>query len=489
MNDRVKNFYKKGFVYNERAPYFIDKDNVSEQQWQRLTESKTFCMMPWVHMHAFPDGRAYPCCLADYWHPVGDLRKHTMEEIWNQKPYKTLRQNMLEDKPCKECSKCYEQEENGFFSMRHDSNRNYGHHIAEVDNTQSDGTNPEFKIRYWDVRFSNLCNFSCRSCGPIFSSNWYNDHVKLYNRKPDVLGRNMARVEYTAGDEDAMLEQMLPHIPYLEQVYFAGGEPLIMKEHYFLLEKLIEHGKTDIRIQYNTNFSELRYKDKHVFDYWKHFKNVSVGASLDASGERAELMRKGTDWSQTLANRQLMMQEVPHVDFYISATVSAMNVLHVLDFHREWTELGLIQAKDFNINLCQSPEWYRPNIFPKEFKEKVIAPKYQDHIEWLKPRDTLKRATTGYESLLKFILTNNNKDVEIHEFEYAAFKGEEWPTWAEFLEGKKTKKPWINKEIEEFVTSLKQANQFNEFKKQVEKLDNIRNENFWSVFPEFNDLT
>jgi organic radical activating enzyme len=396
---------------------------------------------------------------------------------------------MLEDKPCKECSKCYEQEENGFFSMRYDSNRNYGHHIAEVDNTQSDGTNPEFKIRYWDVRFSNLCNFSCRSCGPIFSSNWYNDHVKLYNRKPDVLGRNMARVEYTAGDEDAMLKQMLPHIPYLEQVYFAGGEPLIMKEHYFLLEKLIEHGKTDIRIQYNTNFSELRYKDKHVFDYWKHFKNVSVGASLDAGGERAELMRKGTDWSQTLENRQRMMQEVPHVDFYISATVSAMNVLHVLDFHREWTELGLIQAKDFNINLCQSPEWYRPNIFPKEFKEKVIATKYQEHIEWLKPLDTLKRAITGYESLLKFILTDNNKDVEVHEFEYNTFKGEEWPTWAEFLEGKKTKKPWINKEIEEFVTSLKQANQFNEFKKQVEKLDNIRNENFWSVFPEFNDLT
>jgi hypothetical protein len=37
-------------------------------------------MMPWVHMHAFPDGRAYPCCLADYWHPVGDLRKNTMEK-------------------------------------------------------------------------------------------------------------------------------------------------------------------------------------------------------------------------------------------------------------------------------------------------------------------------------------------------------------------------------------------------------------------------
>jgi len=432
----VKSFYNKGYVYNERAPYFIDKEELSTEQWARLTESKHFCMLPWMHMHAFPDGRAYPCCLSDYWHPVGDLRKNTMHEVWNQDAYKTMRQNMLNDKPCKECTKCYEQEANGFFSMRNDSNRNYGHHIAEVDNTLDDGTHPEFKIRYWDVRFSNLCNFSCRSCGPIFSSNWYNDHVKLYNRRPDVLGREMTRVEYTAGDEDAMLGQMLPHIPYLEQVYFAGGEPLIMKEHYFMLEKLIEHGKTDIRIQYNTNFSELRFKDKHVFDYWRHFKNVSVGASLDASGERAELMRRGTSWSQTLLNRKRMLEEVPHVDFYISATISAMNVLHVLDFHKQWTDLGLIEAKDFNVNICQSPDWYRVDILPEDFKINVVIPAYEKHIAWLEPQDKLQRATNGFKSALNFIKANDRSDV------------------------------------------------FPRFREEIKKLDDIRNENFWTTFPE-----
>ena len=436
----VKGFYNKGYVYNERAPYFIERDNLNEQQWNLLTESKTFCMMPWVHMHAFPDGRAYPCCLADYWHPIGDLRKSTMEQVWNEQPLRDMRKNMLADQKSVQCTKCYEQEANGFFSMRNDANRNYGHHIAEVDQTKEDGTHPEFKIRYWDVRFSNLCNFSCRSCGPIFSSNWYNDHVKLYNRKPDVLGRDMARVEYTAGDEDAMLEQMLPHIPYLEQVYFAGGEPLIMKEHYFMLEKLIEHGKTDIRIQYNTNFSELRYKDKHVFDYWKHFKNVSIGASLDASGARAELMRKGTNWSQTVKNRERMMQEVPHVDFYISATISAMNVLHVLAFHKEWVQMGLIDAKDFNVNICQSPDWYRIDILPEDFKQQSVIPAYEEHIAWLEPKDKLQRATNGFKSALNFIRANNRSD------------------------------------------------QLPRFREEIQKLDDIRREDFWKVFPELNAI-
>jgi len=437
----VKGFYNKGYVYNERAPYFIDKDQLTEKQQERLIESKHFCMMPWVHMHAFPDGRAYPCCLADYWHPVGDLRKNTMAEVWNQRPYRTIRLNMLSDQPSKECTKCYEQEQNGFFSMRNDSNRNYGHHIADVDSTDSNGVHPEFHIRYWDVRFSNLCNFRCRSCGPIFSSNWYNDHVKLYNKAPDVLGREMLRIEYAGRTEDDIEQQMQEHIPYLEQVYFAGGEPLIMKEHYTLLEKLIDAGKTDVRIQYNTNFSELRFKDKHVFEYWKHFKNVSVGASLDASGARAELMRKGTDWQQTVDNRQRMMEEVPHVDFYVSATVSTMNVLHVLDFHKEWTELGLIQAKDFNINICQSPEWYRIDILPEKFKQEVVIPAYKQHIDWLEPQDKLQRATTGYKSLLNLL------------------------------------------------TAQDASHLLPRFIEEINKLDAIRNENFWKVFPELNDLT
>jgi sulfatase maturation enzyme AslB (radical SAM superfamily) len=347
---------------------------------------------------------------------------------------------MLEDQPCKECTKCYEQEEHGAFSMRNDANRNYGHLIKEVEKTQEDGTHPEFKIRYWDVRFSNLCNFSCRSCGPIFSSNWYNDHVKLYNRVPDVLGRDMLRVEYTTGDEDDMIAQMMPHIPYLEQVYFAGGEPLIMKEHYFMLEKLIEAGKTDIRLQYNTNFSELRFKDKHVFEYWKHFKNVSVGASLDGMGPQAELIRKGTNWEQTVENRKRMKEEVPHVDFYVSATVSAMNVLHVLDFHKEWTKLGLIEAKDFNINICQGPDWYRADIFPDEFKQRVIYPAYEEHIAWLDPQDSLRRATSGYQSLLSLMKGNDG-----------------------------------TKHLPRFL-------------EEVKLLDQLREENFWEVLPELKEI-
>lgn len=398
----------KTFKYNNRLPLHIDNNLLTETQRHRLLESKTFCILPWIHLHAFPDGRAYPCCLADYWHPVGDLRKNTMEEVWNQLPLREMRLNMLQDKTCKECTKCYEQEENGFFSMRNSFSRDFGHHINLVDQTKDDGTFEDFKIRYYDIRFSNLCNFRCRTCGPVFSSNWYNDHVKLYNQKPDVLGRPMERVEYAGKHKYDMWEQMEEHIPYLDQVYFAGGEPLIMEEHYMILKELVRRELFHVRLIYNTNFSEMFFKDQDVMELWKLFDVVAVGASLDGSHSRGEYIRKGQDWRQTVANRERMLKICPKVDFYVSSTVSIYNVGHIPDFHKEWVSLGLIRPMDWNINILQSPDYERADILPQYYKEK-ITDKLNQHIEWLEPNDKLTRATHGFRGVVKFINQANNE--------------------------------------------------------------------------------
>ena len=75
---------------------------------------------------------------------------------------------MLDNKKVTVC-KCYDQEESGFFSLRLSSNKHFGHNIGMVENTHEEG-NADFVIKYWDIRFSNLCNLACRSCGTWFSS-------------------------------------------------------------------------------------------------------------------------------------------------------------------------------------------------------------------------------------------------------------------------------------------------------------------------------
>ena len=364
-------------------------------------------MIPWIHLHGFPDGRAYPCCLGEMDHPVGNFKEKTMEEVWNDTPYKTMRKNMLEEKTCKECAKCYEQEASGFMSMRNSTNKNFGQHIGLVDDTLEDGTYEDFKLRYYDIRFSNLCNMSCRTCGSIFSSSWYTEETKLFGP------RNHPQIMFAGKHEMDMWDQLLPHIDNIEQVYFAGGEPLIMEEHYRLLTELVKRERFDVKLIYNTNFSRTQLKDKDVFDYWKLFSNVSVGASLDGMGTRAEYIRKGTKWDQIERNREQMMEKCPDVDFYVSSTVSLFNVIHIPDFHREWVNKGYLKPQDWNINILQGPDRDRVDVLPERYKA-VAREKIQQHIEWLRPLDHLQRATSGYEGIIKFMEADRTH--ELREF-------------------------------------------------------------------------
>ena len=429
-----EDYYSK-YDYNARRPVGIAIEDLSDDQKSRLLDSKTFCMLPWLHLHGFPTGEAYPCCLADDKLPIGNLRQQSMSDIWNGQALMDMRRNMLSELPCAECKKCYEQEDSGFFSMRNSANKHFGHHISDIDKTSADGHHPEFKIRYWDIRFSNICNFRCRYCGPNFSSNWWEDKAALYGKEKIGHGKFL----YAGKDKDDIWNQMQEHIPHLEQIYFAGGEPLIMDEHYRLLRELVDRKLTHVRLIYNTNFSELAYKKQDVLELWKLFDSVSVGASLDAMGTRAEYMRKGTVWSDIEDNRRRMLEVCPSVDFYISATVSVFNVLHISDFHRDWTEKGLIKAQDFNVNILQGPEYYRCDILPISIKDKATI-KIKDTIKWLEGKDHLTRATNGYHGILNFMGAKDN-----------------------------------SKMISEFLRITKQ-------------LDDLRNEDFRTVFPELEEI-
>ena len=102
-----------------------------------------------------------------------------------------------------------------------------------------------------------------------------------------------------------------------------------------------------------------------------------------------------------------MMAVCPGVDFYISPTLSIMNAHHLPDFHRAWVEQGLIRAQDLNVNILQDPTHYRIDIAPAEYKQQ-LKEKFQQHIKWLRPQDTLHRATTGFESAIAFIDATDN---------------------------------------------------------------------------------
>jgi radical SAM protein with 4Fe4S-binding SPASM domain len=315
-------------------------------------------MFPWIHMYVNTDGEAYPCCTTKYENPVGNVRNNTLVELWNNDKMKEVRKKLLAGEYVEGCKNCYKHESTGSggFSFRNFANNEFGHHFDLVTETMEDGYLPGMNLKYFDVRFSNLCNFKCRTCGDMFSSTWAAESYK------QGYGEINGLMHASNGDP-SLLEQFKPHLGNLEMLYFAGGEPLITPEHYEILEYLIDNDSTDVTLRYNTNCSRLDFKDKSVIDLWNKFKKVEVYGSLDSFGTRAEYMRNGTDWNNILNNLKRVKDNCPSVSISFNCVVGVFNVLTITEFLNHLHDEGLISWDSTTCSFYKliNPDYYNLN--------------------------------------------------------------------------------------------------------------------------------
>lgn len=398
-----------------------------------LNDSKTFCMFPWLHLNATPKGDVYPCCSNDYTDPVGNTKDNSLEEIFNSPKMKELRLDMLNERKNKICDFCYKHEEAGPHSFRNYSKEHFDKYFDEiVPTTQEDGTVDEFKMRYFDIRFSNICNFKCRTCGSEFSSKWGEEMKKNYDPNHPVL-------IHVDDNKGTVLDEVLEHIEHIDLAYFAGGEPLITDEHYTMLEAMIRKGRTDITLRYNTNASNIKYKKHDILDLWKHFKRIELSCSIDHYGERAEYMRKGTDWGKVEENL-LTFRDLDYVIFQMNTVFSIYNYMTITDFYQYLKDKNIVRTEDWyhSLYLAVHPDYYCAKSLPRELKDVAAAKAMSWANSNMEDKTCIPRLV-----------------VDAVNF---ADDGDQW-------DSVKT----------QFLTHTR-------------SIDRIRGENFWEVFPELNKL-
>lgn len=351
-----------------------------------IKKSKHFCILPWCHFHAWPNKDVMLCCVAKSTSPVSKIEDgKSILDIVNSDRYKEVRVAMLNDEPIPECERCYTLEALGEWTMRNSHNGRYGEDLANVvKKTNSDGSIDDFKMTYMDMRFSNKCNFKCRSCGPACSSTFGKEVVeqKGYAHFAQYYGDN-EQVDMCKGN--TFFEELTPYLNDVREVYFAGGEAIIHDEQLKCLDYWIENGLTDqINVEYTTNFSTLKYKGRDMIEIWKKFPKVSIWASLDAMGPEAELIRSGTKWNNIVANIKRLKEEAPHVQFQITPTISVWNVFHFPKFFDWMIENEYITVgKHPNIprvNLVTQPPWANIQILPDHVREELIKI-YSDYVK------------------------------------------------------------------------------------------------------------
>ena len=345
---------------------YIDVANLDKTDL--LENSNVFCMFPWTHLNTTPTGDVYPCCSNDYTDPVANTRSQSLAEAFNAPKMKELRCNMLSGTKSDICNFCYDHEQNTPHSFRRYSIENFGKYFDEVmSETHTDGTVDNFRMRYYDIRFSNICNFKCRTCGTEFSSQWAIEDRKS-GLNPD--GPIIIHVDDDRGD---VLTEVLDQIEHIDLAYFAGGEPLITPEHYVILEELIRAGKTGTTLRYNTNASNLKYKDYDILDLWSKFDRVEVSCSIDSWGERAEVLRHGTDWGKVENNLKIIRSQ-PNVDFQYNTVLSIFNYQTLVEFYNYMKLNRLINLQTewhHTLYLAVNPSYYCAKALPEHLKAPI----------------------------------------------------------------------------------------------------------------------
>lgn len=427
------------------------------QDWDPIKmaeSSSTFCALPWAHQYVNMDGKIKACCI--YQTHLGDLKENSLEEIWNSEYTKKLRLRMLKGEKSVGCKMCSSRSDINipnmaddsnnwlFYVNEHDKPNTFKHDVRKlVASTDETGHVAEHKLYYMDTRFNNLCNLSCRPCNSEFSTSWIADSKKMKELRGIPLQSGKDTFTFSGKYETDAFEQIKPHLAYVAQIYFAGGEPMMQEDHYNILKELVRLGRKDVRLRYNTNLSRLKLGDNDVVELWKNFDTVVISASLDASYEKAEYWRHGTKWDLVVDNIQRIKEQVPHVDTFIMCSVGWPNSFNALELHKEWVKKGYIGISNFEVNFIDGPSFYSLRSLPGWKKDKVKE-QFLTHMDWIR----------SYPEHNDRVLDNFNSAIELM--------------------------------MRPSIYSDNLLHHY--FSKETEKLDMLREEDFWKTFPEHLDL-
>lgn len=378
--------------------------------------SPTFCMAKWMHvsLHLL-NGRTHSCYLPQtHKIPLDEVKKDP-SALHNTSHKKQQRKMMLSGERPAECSICWNVEDlpgNQVSDRKLRALESWTmKHFDQVKQMPWDASiNPS----YVEVSFSHLCNFACTYCSPAVSSRW----EKLVREEGPYLlsegGHNDLEWIKQAGlspldeENNPYIEAFWKWWPDLVKglLYFrvTGGEPLLSKHTYALLDWIDQNPQPHLTLEFNSN---LGIPEVHFDRFIKRcvalseggkIKKLSLYTSIDTIGEQAEYVRDGLDFNKFEANLKRFTDELPSASVNFMCTMNNLSLVRFKELLQWFMELRQVcwdknHRGGINIDLPHLVAPFHQSI-------QILTPDFQlvtkDLVEFMEKSSSEHIGPTGF---------------------------------------------------------------------------------------------
>jgi len=504
-----------------------DKDVYHQGWFDKLGKiSPTFCLAKWkqVTLH-LQTGHKHSCHHPNTHKIDIEAIKKDPSALHNTEFSMELRQQMLDGVRPPECGYCWKAEDTGSFSDRvYKSATRWAYPF--FDEVVKKGSKENIFPSYLEVSFSNVCNFKCTYCAPNISSQWYQE-VEQHGGFPLSFGvSGQDGNGWTYNDMAALKAQdkmPIPHNqenPYVEAFWkwwpelyrhlqtfrITGGEPLLTKDTFKVLDSIIEDPipNKNLRLEINSNlcvpdqlFDNFVTKlDKLVTD--RCTGPITIFTSCEAKGERAEYIRTGLDYDKHLRSLKTLLDMFckhkmrPHhykdpARYNHVAYMCTFNALSVSSFKGFLEDIVDIRSSlEFSDELLEHAQ--------------DICDHPENHLYETQERDNIRSLAGGQMYLatqantldIPFLRFPSHLSIDIltddfgHYFEECHQFMKDSPWFSDF-EARKMERVWNvyknNKTGNETKRRLRK-----QFQQYVDQLDTRRNTKFLETFPEYTNF-
>jgi len=384
-----------------------------------------FCDIPFTQLYMEIDGNYQPCCFGK---PDGKSNVlNTSIEDWmlNSEALNGIRKEMLDPNEKefpnvnKYCERCVSDERRYGKSRRtacmkiHTNDSSFWPKVDRAAQLFKASGLFAFDERIIEVQlkvYGSECNLDCYMCTHANSTirqkvahegvwndsvfgeltqetqdffDWVTrDKTEILN-EPDITqeadGTFMIPIHnetFPISNTKSMVDQTIEMAPYIRSIKIIGGEPLIMKKHYELLDKLIEIDQAKhIIVKYQTNLTETKAGKHNIFNYIPHFRLVSMVGSIDGIGPVIEYMRRRCSWDKIVDNVDIC-NKYDNVDVDFNGLVSFLSVLRFYEMIDWCLDEGKDKVNMVNWAMLEHPTHLRTNNLPQKLKDDLL-PKYE----------------------------------------------------------------------------------------------------------------